>query len=195
MKKKCGVKKETAICSAENVVAHGRHSKRKGELSELEFMCKVVSMGFGVSMPYGDSERFDFIVTSGQLVWRVQVKSTYKAYKDAYGVRACGNEKHGLEAYTPQEIDVIVVYIVPENAWYVIPIGAIRKRRWLYFHPNGTVRGVYQYEQYREAWHLLREPDGGAQKPGTARPDWRGRATNQRQQRRTGVSAPHGRVR
>jgi PD-(D/E)XK endonuclease len=160
--KKCAVRarKAEGLCDGGNVVAHSGHPKRKGELAELAFMCKAVSMGFGVAKPYGDSEHFDFIVSSGRRLWRVQVKSCYKAGRCGYGVRACGNEDCGLQVYTAKEVDVIVVYVVPENAWYVIPINAIRKRRSLYFHPGGTVRGVYQYEQYREAWHLMREPRG-----------------------------------
>jgi hypothetical protein len=36
--------------------------KRKGEAVELAFMLKAVSLGFGVAKPWGDSERYDFIL-------------------------------------------------------------------------------------------------------------------------------------
>jgi hypothetical protein len=49
-----------------------------------------------------------------------------------------------------------VVYLVPEDAWYVIPIRALGNRYCLYFHPNGRRREMYQYEQYREAWWLMK---------------------------------------
>jgi hypothetical protein len=153
------VKKEAALWRNENVVANSGHSKRKGELSELAFMCKAVGLGFGVAKPYGDSEYFDFIVSAGRRLWRVQVKSCYKREGTAYPIRTCHNDNGRFAVYTPEEIDVMVVYLPPENAWYVIPIAAIRKRRWLFFHPNGGQRGVDQYERYREAWHLMRDPD------------------------------------
>src|SRR5438477_12810869 len=51
-------------------------SKRQGELSELAFVYKAASLGFIVAKPYGDNERYDFVVDSGQRLWRVQVKST-----------------------------------------------------------------------------------------------------------------------
>jgi len=89
-------------------------------------------------------------------LWRVQVKSAYKASRRGYAIRACGNRNRGEEMYTAAEIDVIVVYLVPEDAWYVIPIRALGKRYCLYFHPNGRRREMYQYEQYREAWWLLK---------------------------------------
>ena len=36
--------------------------KRLGELAELAFALKAASLGFAVSKPYGDSERYDFIL-------------------------------------------------------------------------------------------------------------------------------------
>jgi hypothetical protein len=119
-------------------------------------MHKAVSMGFGVAKPYGDSERFDFIVSSGHQLSRVQVKSTYKRGKHGYGVHAYGNRNRGTEMYTPDEIDFIVVYLVPENAWYIIPIEAVGGRQALFFYPHGSQRGLCRYEKYREAWWLLK---------------------------------------
>jgi hypothetical protein len=72
MKKQCAVRvKKEAVLDCDNVVARGRHNKRKGELAELAFMCKAASMGFGIFKPYGDSEHFDFILSSGRRLWRV----------------------------------------------------------------------------------------------------------------------------
>src|SRR5579864_7341802 len=41
---------------------HELTTKRRGELAELAFTLKAASLGFGVAKPYGDSERYDFIV-------------------------------------------------------------------------------------------------------------------------------------
>jgi hypothetical protein len=38
------------------------NTKRKGELSEAAFLLKASSLGFGVAKPWGDSERYDFIL-------------------------------------------------------------------------------------------------------------------------------------
>jgi hypothetical protein len=135
-----------------------RNAKRQGELAELAFACKAASLGFGVAKPYGESERFDFIVSSGRRLWRVQVKSTHKARKRGYRINAFGNRNHGVSIYTKEEIDLIVVYLVPENSWYVIPIEAVGGRQSIYFYPKGTFypngnqRGLRRYEKYREAW-------------------------------------------
>lgn len=69
------------------------NTKRRGELSELAFVHKAASLGFGVAKPYGDSERFDFILVSrdwpqGDQLWRVQVKSTATLSQGFYHVNA-----------------------------------------------------------------------------------------------------------
>jgi hypothetical protein len=53
-----------------------RNNKGKGELAELAFLYKASGLGFGVAKPYGDNERYDFILDSGERFWRVQVRST-----------------------------------------------------------------------------------------------------------------------
>ena len=40
------------------------NTKRRGELAEIAFTLKAASLGFGVAKPYGDSERYDFILDS-----------------------------------------------------------------------------------------------------------------------------------
>lgn len=52
-----------------------RSAKRRGELVEVAFLHKAVSLGFGVAKPYGDSESYDFILDAAQSaashLWRV----------------------------------------------------------------------------------------------------------------------------
>ena len=137
-------------------------SKRRGEVVELAFLYKAVSLGFGVAKPYGDSECYDFIVDSsrdshgpGGHLWRVQVKSTHRYRKGGYLVGACHFSAGGTkQAYTPEQIDFLVVCIVPEYAWYVIPVQDFVPRKWLSFYPqNSGSKG--RFEHFREAWYLM----------------------------------------
>jgi PD-(D/E)XK endonuclease len=132
------------------------YKKRQGELAELAFMCKAASLGLGVSKPYGETERFDFILTSGRRLWRVQVKSTSRTCHRHYEIHAHGSRRRDADLYTKDEIDLIVAYLIPEDAWYVIPIGAIKGRQSLYLYPNGSQRGRAKLEKYREAWWQMR---------------------------------------
>jgi PD-(D/E)XK endonuclease len=124
--------------------------KRRGEAAESVFLAKAVSMGFGVAKPWGDSERYDFILDSGEKLWRVQLKSAYSGSKEGgYTVHAFGNEYRA--PYTAAEVDVVVGYIVPEEAWYVIPIGAFAGIKSMKLFPASR-RMRSKHEKYREAW-------------------------------------------
>ena len=164
MKKPSEVNPARLTARRKSKKAASLNSKHQGELAELAFVYKAASLGFGVAKPYGESERFDFIVSSGRRLWRVQVKSTYTVRQRGYRIHAYGNKNHGVTLYTKDEIDLLVVYLVPENSWYVIPIGAVGRRHSLYFYPkatfypNGNQRGLRRYEKYREAWELMSTP-------------------------------------
>jgi PD-(D/E)XK endonuclease len=156
MKKQCQARSRFADAPPGNRrPPRARNRKRQGELAELAFMCKAAGLGFTVAKPYGDSDRFDFIVSWGRHVCRVQVKSTRTAHRRVYEVSAHGCWG-GRDIYTKDEIDFIVAYVVPEDAWYVIPIEATRGRKRLCLHPSVPRRQCYKYENYREAWGLMK---------------------------------------
>src|SRR5579864_2759303 len=127
-------------------------SKAKGEIGELAFLHKAASLGFGVTMTYGDNERYDFILDSGERLWRVQVKSTYCLYRRGYRTVGYRGKR---KAYTAKEIDFLVVYIASRNIWYVIPVRYLATALPLNFYPSGSKRGAGYFEFCREAWHLM----------------------------------------
>jgi hypothetical protein len=133
--------------------------KQRGELAEMGFMFKAAGLGFGVAKPCGDSERYDFILDSGTRLWRVQVKSTYVTRAHSYTINAIGGSSHNKKSYTADQIDMLVAYIVAEDAWYVVPIEAFAPRVHLKFYPTGSQYGG-RYEKYREAWDLMKPAPG-----------------------------------
>jgi hypothetical protein len=126
------------------------HTKQRGELAELAFMFKAVSMGYGVAKPWGDSERYDIILNAGRVPWRVQIKSTFAD-------RCCHINASGRSGirYTADEIDFLVVYLGFRDLWYIFPISAVRQRC---VHVNPDARKRLRNEEYREAWELFGEP-------------------------------------
>jgi PD-(D/E)XK endonuclease len=55
-------KPPSAASLAASSARHELTTKRRGELAELAFILKAVGLRFAVSKPYGDSERYDFIL-------------------------------------------------------------------------------------------------------------------------------------
>ena len=126
--------------------------KRRGEVSELAFFYKAAGLGFGVAKPWGESERYDFILDSGQRLWRVQVKSACHHFNHRYGVVAVhGNTER--TRYTLADIDILVAYLSPIETWYVIPVEKLDRKRLNFYPYGGASRG--RYEAYREAWSLM----------------------------------------
>lgn len=122
-------------------------AKEFGEAAEAAFLAKASALGFGVAKPWGDSARYDFILDSGRRFWRVQVKATAACRNSSrYAVRFSGSRN----SYTCDEIDFLVVYIVPEDAWYVLPVEQCAGQSELRFNPRHPRTDIT--ERYREAW-------------------------------------------
>jgi hypothetical protein len=127
-------------------------AKRLGEMAEAAFLAKASRLKFGVACPWGDSDRYDFIVDAGKKLWKVQVKSAHRVGEDGtYSFRAHGSS---MAAYQADEIDVLVAYVVPEDVWYVFPVRELGGLRSLKLFP-GSRKKRSKFEKYREAWWIL----------------------------------------
>jgi len=129
------------------------HNKHRGELAELAFMRKAASRGYAVSKPWGDCERYDFVVRAGKVFWRVQVKSvrSKKPQRPHYCVKTADSHK---SPYSTDDIDFLVAYIFPEDAWYVFPATVVENRTALYINPTSKRS---RHKQFREAWTLMEQ--------------------------------------
>jgi hypothetical protein len=125
-----------------------RHPKARGEWAELRFMLRATELGLRVTKPWGDNSPYDLVIeTSGRFL-RVQVKCTrfrrgrsYKCHLDSNG-----------HPYTPDQIDFIAAYVIPVDAWYILPIKATNAQPDILLTPQNSRS---KYEKYKEAWHLL----------------------------------------
>ncbi len=129
--------------------------KRQGEEAELAFALKVWRLGFSLAKPYGDSARYDFIVDAFGRLSRVQVKSAGVMQQGSYHI-ASGSGHRSKTAYTERDIDLLAAYILPEDAWYLIPVSAFSPIKTLRLCPHCPNHS--RFEQFREAWHLLAPP-------------------------------------
>lgn len=81
----------------------------------------------------------------------MQVKSSWTKRQNVYQFKTSGSGR----PYRRGEVDFIVVLVVPEEAWYVIPAEVVRGRDCATVSPH--IRGSRaRLEKYREAWQLLR---------------------------------------
>jgi len=137
--------------------------KQRGEWVELEFMAQAALHGYSVLKPHGDSLKYDVVIDSAGHLLRVQVKG-FSAHHGRGGY-LCRFRRGGggVQRYCAEDLDLFAVYILPEQAWYLIPSARVlfpTPKMWLRLYPNGPPRRgrhteAHDYERYREAWELL----------------------------------------
>ena len=137
----------------------GSNPKRMGEQSQAAFLAKAQSLGFGLAVPWGDSEKCDFIVwerPEGKLL-RVQVKATGRLNRGGYDVQPVYSTREGKKTYTARDIDVLAAHVIhrKKDVWYLLPIAAFEGVKSLRFYP-GRTSGKLRWEGYREGWEWLR---------------------------------------
>jgi hypothetical protein len=140
-----------------------RTFKQRGEWVELQFMAQAASRGLSVLKPHGDSLQYDVVIDSAGRFLRVQVKGF--SSRNGRGGYLC-RLRHGgsgMQRYCAEDLDLFAVYILPAQAWYLIPSAKVllpTPKMWLRLYPDGPPRpgrhtSEHDYEPYREAWHLL----------------------------------------
>ncbi len=144
-------------------------TKRRGEISELAFALAAARHGFGISRPYGDSERYDIILDPSHLdpqnpqtrprLVRVQVKSSTQLQCGLYRVNAHRRINGRAVPYTLSEIDFFAAYVIPEDSWFIFPLAHILGATAVTLSPKRR-RKPHINDPYREAWHYLYQPDG-----------------------------------
>jgi PD-(D/E)XK endonuclease len=130
-----------------------------GDLGESAFLHKATSLGFMVARPWRNIYCYDFIVEGGRNLWRVQVKTTTSMKNGLYKINLSRIDNRVSRPYAESEIDFVAAYVMPEETWYVLPVREVVGHEGIGFRPKGF-RRLDIWAPYREAWHLLRQPDG-----------------------------------
>ncbi len=124
--------------------------KARGEWVESVFVARASGHGLAVSKPWGESRSYDFVIGRPGRFVGVQVKSTVAESGVGYSCAVKKNNK----AYSRGEFDFLAAYVIPEDAWYIIPASTIEGKESVGLCSKSNHA---RYEEYREAWQLLRE--------------------------------------
>ena len=117
------------------------------------FAARAAENGLPVSKPSGDSAQFDYVVGHPGKFVAVQVKCTIAKQHNAKGY-IC-NLKSNNNKYEAGSFDFVAAYAILEDTWYIVPEKAVRGMGAI-----SLCSTMPKYEEYREAWHLLREAAG-----------------------------------
>ena len=133
--------------------------KQRGEWVELQFMAQAARRRLTVSRPWGETQAYDVGIEHAENFLRVQVKSTTMRSGAGYLCQFKPNHLKKCD-YSLQQIDLFAAYVIPQDAWYLIPAVLLlgkRRRTMAMLCPvvPPKKKASYRYESYREAWNLL----------------------------------------
>ena len=128
--------------------------KQKGNLTELQCISAFYEMGYSVSIPYGENNRYECIADVDRHLVRVQVKtSSTKDDGKSYSFSCRSSRINGKRTinnkYNKSEIDSFATFI--NNRCYLVPVEECSTTKCLRFDlsQNNQQASINFEENYR----------------------------------------------
>lgn len=119
----------------------------------MECLLAFMKLGYNVLTPYGDCERYDFVVDKDNNFYKIQSKTSSSDDNGASFKFSCrsSNRKAGNiihHSYTKEEIDYFMTFF--NGKAYLIPVEECGSDKKLRLEPakNGQVRGITWAKDY-----------------------------------------------
>lgn len=107
------------------------NQQKKGIITELLIAAKFTEMGYIVSVPFGNTARYDLLIDTGNIIYRGQCKTAKLQSNGSYIINTCNKvetkTKKIIKHYTADQINFIVSII--EDFLVVIPVSNIETSR------------------------------------------------------------------
>ena len=131
------------------------HNDQIGKIGEMQFDIDCTKRDLFCSWPTIDRNGYDCIVDNGTRLIKVQIKSS-----NSKQIKSEGNPFYkisvrkglkGRDSYTKDCFDVLAMYLIPEDKWYIMPFEDI----------YNTCISIYinseksKYKKYENNWDLL----------------------------------------
>lgn len=129
------------------------NTKYLGNLTELQCITRFYELGYPVSIPYGDSEKYDMIVDINGQLYRLQCKHAnphmnddglvdYLTIKTTWQSGYTKNSQYKRNQYSKEDCDYFVTHYEGKN--YLIPVEQCSNEKNLRIvkPKNGQVKGI-----------------------------------------------------
>ena len=130
-----------------------QNTKYLGNLTELQCITRFYELGYAISIPYGDSEKYDMILDANGKLYRLQCKHANpqideNGIVDSIKIRTVwqsGYTKHTQyhrNQYTKEDCDYFVTHYEGKN--YLVPVEQCSNEKTLRIIPpkNGQTKGI-----------------------------------------------------
>ena len=127
-------------------------SKKKGNLTEMQCMTAFMAHNCGVSIPFGDNSKYDFIADVDGRLLKIQAKSASQKEDGVikFSCRSTHVNCSGVKnvRYSEKEIDFFATYWNGEC--YLVPVTECSAEKTLRFVPpkNGQTKGITFAQDY-----------------------------------------------
>lgn len=126
-------------------------TKAKGNLTELKCISAFYELGFSVSIPYGENNRYDFIADINNNLIKIQCKTSREIPGGfVFSTRSTRVNSSGIKykKYTLDEIDYFATYF--DNKCYLVKAGITQSEfKIRYKYPNnGQKKGINISKEY-----------------------------------------------
>ena len=129
------------------------NTKYLGNLTELQCITRFYELGFPVSIPYGDSEKYDMIVDINNNLYKLQCKHAnphinelgqvdYISIKTTWSSGYTKNKPATRNQYSKEDCDYFVTHYCGKN--YLIPVEECSNQKILRIvaPKNGQIKGI-----------------------------------------------------
>lgn len=129
------------------------NTKYLGNLTELQCITRFYELGFPVSIPYGDSEKYDMIVDINNNLYKLQCKHAnphinelgqvdYISIKTTWSSGYTKNKPATRNQYSKKDCDYFVTHYCGKN--YLIPVEECSNQKILRIvaPKNGQIKGI-----------------------------------------------------
>ena len=127
-----------------------KNTNQKGKITEIEVLSHILKMGYSVSIPFGDKDRYDQIWDINGKLLRIQVKTASPVDEEESVIKfSCKSVSNGkAHMYTKNDIDYFATYW--KGNVYLVPIEECSAEKKLRFLPpkNGQVKGINWAKDY-----------------------------------------------
>ena len=144
-----------------NLIIMTIDNKQIGNLTELQCITRFYELGYVVSIPYGDSSKYDLILDYNNRLYKLQCKHakeffendgtlSYLKIKTSWQSGYTKNSQYHTNKYSAQDIDYFVTHYQGIN--YLIPVEECSTTKVLRILPpkNGQIKGVSFLENYKD---------------------------------------------
>lgn len=105
------------------------NSKKIGNIGEAKVLCKFVSLGIPVYIPFGDNEKADLIAEFNGKLNKIQIKTSQKAENGVIKFNITSSTMHRQNGvkhiYTEDEIDYFACYNIARDKIFLFNVNDV----------------------------------------------------------------------